>query len=72
MQNGLVTRRYVFPFDVLRPYSCLLLQTLETIKSHFLGSPSYVVDPHTAVGLTAAARMANYKCGEPTFLFIHF
>ncbi|KAK0199242.1 tryptophan synthase beta subunit-like PLP-dependent enzyme [Desarmillaria ectypa] len=36
-------------------------ETLETIRSHFLGSPSYVVDPHTAVGLTAAARMAKYN-----------
>ncbi|KAF9078441.1 tryptophan synthase beta subunit-like PLP-dependent enzyme [Rhodocollybia butyracea] len=36
-------------------------QTLETIKAHFLGTPSYVVDPHTAVGLSAAARMAQHN-----------
>ncbi|KAE9395461.1 tryptophan synthase beta subunit-like PLP-dependent enzyme [Gymnopus androsaceus JB14] len=36
-------------------------ETLETIKSHFLGTPSYVVDPHTAVGLFAAARMAQHN-----------
>ncbi|CAA7269929.1 unnamed protein product [Cyclocybe aegerita] len=28
--------------------------TLETIKSYFEGEPSYVADPHTAVGLAAA------------------
>ncbi|KAJ8521524.1 hypothetical protein ONZ45_g1782 [Pleurotus djamor] len=28
--------------------------TLSTIKSYFEGSPSYVADPHTAVGLAAA------------------
>ncbi|KIY67453.1 tryptophan synthase beta subunit-like PLP-dependent enzyme [Cylindrobasidium torrendii FP15055 ss-10] len=34
-------------------------ETLSTIRSHFLSSTSYVVDPHTAVGLTAAERMAK-------------
>lgn len=36
-------------------------QTIETIRSHFEASPSYVVDPHTAVGLAAATRMAEHK-----------
>ncbi|KIK55528.1 hypothetical protein GYMLUDRAFT_175318 [Collybiopsis luxurians FD-317 M1] len=36
-------------------------QTLETIRSHFLGEPSYIVDPHTAVGLNAAMRMAQHN-----------
>ncbi|KAG8809480.1 threonine synthase [Serendipita sp. 399] len=37
-------------------------ETLETIKSHFTpqdGSPSYIADPHTAVGLHAAAKFAS-------------
>ncbi|KAI0089429.1 tryptophan synthase beta subunit-like PLP-dependent enzyme [Irpex rosettiformis] len=34
-------------------------QTLETIRSYFLGDPSYVVDPHTAVGLHAAEVVAG-------------
>ncbi|KAL0579183.1 threonine synthase [Marasmius crinis-equi] len=34
-------------------------ETLETIKSHYLDPQSYVVDPHTAVGLNAAVRMAK-------------
>ncbi|KAI0299427.1 tryptophan synthase beta subunit-like PLP-dependent enzyme [Multifurca ochricompacta] len=29
-------------------------QTLETIKQYFTRSPSYIADPHTAVGLSAA------------------
>jgi len=29
-------------------------QTLETIKQYYIGSPSYIADPHTAVGLSAA------------------
>ncbi|EKM57081.1 uncharacterized protein PHACADRAFT_119273 [Phanerochaete carnosa HHB-10118-sp] len=33
-------------------------QTLETIQSYFMSEPSYVADPHTAVGL-AAARMIS-------------
>ncbi|KAF5392667.1 hypothetical protein D9757_000932 [Collybiopsis confluens] len=36
-------------------------QTLETIRSHFLATPSYIVDPHTAVGLNAAARIAQHN-----------
>ncbi|KAJ7216571.1 tryptophan synthase beta subunit-like PLP-dependent enzyme [Mycena pura] len=34
-------------------------QTLQTIRSHFEGNPSYVVDPHTAVGLAAAGIIAS-------------
>ncbi|KAL0071295.1 threonine synthase [Marasmius tenuissimus] len=35
-------------------------ETLETIKGHYLDPQlSYVVDPHTAVGLSAATRMAK-------------
>ncbi|CAK5269921.1 unnamed protein product [Mycena citricolor] len=33
--------------------------TLETIRSHFEASPSYVVDPHTAVGLAAGKIVAS-------------
>lgn len=36
-------------------------QTLETIQSHFAGQPSYVVDPHTAVGLAAAHIIGSQK-----------
>ncbi|KAJ3509829.1 hypothetical protein NLJ89_g5010 [Agrocybe chaxingu] len=32
--------------------------TLETIKSYYEGDPSYVADPHTAVGLAAARIIA--------------
>ncbi len=39
-----------------------LLQTLASIKKHF-AEDGYVVDPHTAVGLTAAERMAAHKYG---------
>ncbi|KAF8655725.1 hypothetical protein AX16_002962 [Volvariella volvacea WC 439] len=34
-------------------------QTLETIREHFLSSPSYIADPHTAVGLAAAKIIAK-------------
>ncbi|KAJ7291127.1 tryptophan synthase beta subunit-like PLP-dependent enzyme [Mycena rebaudengoi] len=34
-------------------------QTLHTIRSHFEGDPSYVADPHTAVGLAAAQTIAS-------------
>ncbi|KAL1748246.1 tryptophan synthase beta subunit-like PLP-dependent enzyme [Schizophyllum fasciatum] len=33
-------------------------QTLDTIKRHFLADQSYTADPHTAVGLAAAALVA--------------
>ncbi|KAJ4001953.1 tryptophan synthase beta subunit-like PLP-dependent enzyme [Lentinula boryana] len=36
-------------------------EILTTIQSHFLGNPSYVVDPHTAVGLCAAKRLSQYN-----------
>lgn len=36
-------------------------QTLQTIKAFFNGQPSYVADPHTAVGLAAARRLAPQK-----------
>ncbi|KAJ3882261.1 tryptophan synthase beta subunit-like PLP-dependent enzyme [Lentinula edodes] len=36
-------------------------QILTSIQSHFSGIPSYVVDPHTAVGLFAAERMAQHN-----------
>ncbi|KAF4603151.1 threonine synthase [Pleurotus pulmonarius] len=32
--------------------------TLKTIKSYFEGSPSYIADPHTAIGLAAAQIVA--------------
>ncbi|KAJ7624979.1 tryptophan synthase beta subunit-like PLP-dependent enzyme [Mycena polygramma] len=34
-------------------------QTLATIQSHFEANPSYVVDPHTAVGLAAGKIIAS-------------
>ncbi|CAL1709902.1 unnamed protein product [Somion occarium] len=33
-------------------------ETLETIRYYFKSEPSYVADPHTAVGLSAAQRLA--------------
>ncbi|KAJ7057087.1 tryptophan synthase beta subunit-like PLP-dependent enzyme [Mycena amicta] len=38
-------------------------ETLQTIRSHFEASPSYVADPHTAVGLAAGKIVASK---EPT------
>ena len=38
-----------------------VLQTLETIKSHFEDKNSYVSDPHTAVGLAAARIISAQK-----------
>ncbi|KAF8916622.1 tryptophan synthase beta subunit-like PLP-dependent enzyme, partial [Mucidula mucida] len=35
-------------------------ETLATIKKHF-AEDGYIVDPHTAVGLTAAERMAAHN-----------
>ena len=37
------------------------MQTLETIRSHYSASPSYIADPHTAVGLCAASLIAPHK-----------
>jgi threonine synthase len=36
-----------------------LSQTLETIRFYFESKPSYVADPHTAVGLSAARLIAD-------------
>ncbi|KAI0725993.1 tryptophan synthase beta subunit-like PLP-dependent enzyme [Fomitopsis betulina] len=36
-------------------------QTLETIQSHYSASPSYIADPHTAVGLCAAGLVARHN-----------
>ncbi|KAF5365269.1 hypothetical protein D9758_005378 [Tetrapyrgos nigripes] len=41
-------------------------ETLDTIRSHYEGSPSYVVDPHTAVGLHAASIMAKHNAPSVT------
>ena len=36
----------------------MILQTLETIREYYTQcDPPYIVDPHTAVGLSAAARL---------------
>ncbi|KAF8208308.1 threonine synthase [Mycena galopus ATCC 62051] len=40
-------------------------QTLATIQSHFEGNPSYVVDPHTAVGLAAGQIIASKESSTP-------
>ncbi|KAJ7747982.1 tryptophan synthase beta subunit-like PLP-dependent enzyme [Mycena maculata] len=39
-------------------------QTLRTIQSHFEGSPSYVVDPHTAVGLAAGQIVTSRESAK--------
>ncbi|KAH9934128.1 tryptophan synthase beta subunit-like PLP-dependent enzyme [Fomitopsis serialis] len=36
-------------------------QTLETIRAYHSSSPSYIADPHTAVGLCAAALVASHN-----------
>ncbi|KAJ7628576.1 tryptophan synthase beta subunit-like PLP-dependent enzyme [Roridomyces roridus] len=38
-------------------------QTLKTIQSHFEATPSYVADPHTAVGLAAGQIIASREQG---------
>lgn len=38
-----------------------LLQTLQTIKQYYIGRPSYIADPHTAVALTAARIVSTSK-----------
>ena len=46
----------------LRRVSTLtIFQTLQTIKQYYVGSPSYVADPHTAVGLSAARIVSTSK-----------
>lgn len=42
-------------------YLMIRLQTLDTIKSRFESEPSYTVDPHTAVGFSAAKIVATHK-----------
>ncbi|TFK53086.1 tryptophan synthase beta subunit-like PLP-dependent enzyme [Heliocybe sulcata] len=37
------------------------VQTLDTIRDHYNGSPSYIADPHTAVGLCAARIVATHN-----------
>jgi len=34
-------------------------QMLQTIRQYFIGSPSYIADPHTAVALTVARRVST-------------
>lgn len=41
--------------------SHVFAQTLETIRAQFSAPESYITDPHTAVGLTAARRVAKSK-----------
>ncbi|KAI0267426.1 tryptophan synthase beta subunit-like PLP-dependent enzyme [Gloeopeniophorella convolvens] len=39
-------------------------QTLDTIKQYFIKTPSYIADPHTAVGLTAAQIVAAHNASS--------
>nr|GAT45959.1 tryptophan synthase beta subunit-like PLP-dependent enzyme [Mycena chlorophos] len=39
-------------------------ETLATIRSHFEATPSYIADPHTSVGLAAAAKIAPHNAGN--------
>jgi threonine synthase len=43
---------------VMRPETRYNLQILETIKQYYVNY-KYIVDPHTAVGLTASGRLAE-------------
>ncbi|KAK7042361.1 tryptophan synthase beta subunit-like PLP-dependent enzyme [Favolaschia claudopus] len=45
-------------------------QTLATIQSHFEANPSYVVDPHTAVGLAAGKIVASKQPSSSTYQII--
>ncbi|KAF7292891.1 Tryptophan synthase beta subunit-like PLP-dependent enzyme [Mycena indigotica] len=40
-------------------------ETLQTIRSHFEASPSYIADPHTAVGLAAGKAIASKESTIP-------
>lgn len=40
---------------------CDFLKTLETIQAHFESKQPYTVDPHTAVGFSAAKIVASQK-----------
>ena len=52
----------VSPASDMREVSTVTLcQALETIKRYFIGSPSYIADPHTAVGLSVAQILATKK-----------
>ncbi|KAK7019892.1 tryptophan synthase beta subunit-like PLP-dependent enzyme [Favolaschia claudopus] len=42
-------------------------QTLATIQTHFEATPSYVVDPHTAVGLAAGKIVASKQPSSSTY-----
>ena len=35
------------------------MQTLATIRKYYESQPSYIVDPHTAVGLTVAQTISS-------------
>ncbi|TRM66854.1 threonine synthase [Schizophyllum amplum] len=45
-------------------------QTLDTIKFHFLADPSYIADPHTSVGLAAAALVAPQNAPNTTQIIL--
>ena len=45
----------------VRPLTLTVFQTLETIKQYYIGTPSYIADPHTAVGLSAARIVSTSK-----------
>ena len=60
--SGCPTRRYVVMSTYV--YSAANqddVQTLETIKYYFESDAHYIADPHTAVGLCAARRVAAQK-----------
>lgn len=44
--------------DVARVLNERLTQTLVTIRRYYESEPSYIADPHTAVGLAAAQIVA--------------
>ena len=49
----------------MRAHERSVTQTLDTIRSYFNGTPSYVVDPHTAVGFKAAANVVAKDGSRP-------
>lgn len=49
------------PTSLMKFIGNLSAQTLETIRYYFESEPSYVADPHTAVGLSAARTISSQK-----------
>ncbi|VDB83200.1 unnamed protein product [Peniophora sp. CBMAI 1063] len=45
-------------------------QTIDTIRAFYSATPAYIADPHTAVGLTAAERIARPGTSKSTLIVL--